>query len=353
MSDRRKSNADSSASASSNVSGSLPFANDAIFRIEREVEERFRKWATDLVTDRQWADILERRSRPRPFDTDARQQKRELFLIVKRFARRYKGLLEIAVVEYCREIGEAWWRVGIPSTPMDAEDVWRRGCQFAERFTVDEYASPWGGFFMLKASPTADPTLRDDEKAEMEVVADEFQEANALWTLFDQAAKIVLIPATVEEPTGPDYVWREYVRYASGWKNDSAERAKNQFSVVTTTPNKLAPAESAAPIDQDEVFKHSPDYRSIRFNGMSFTLTTQQTQIVMMLHEAYVAGLPDVGIEEIFDRLGRPERSKYSRLRDSFKEANESLWGSLVISGERRGTHRLNLSLGNSNKRKV
>lgn len=233
MIDRKKVDPNSRVSARGKPEGRLLVPDDAIIRIELEVEERVRQSITQLVTSSEWADILRRRLRPRLFDTDTRQQRSELLLIVERFARKYKWLLENAVVEYCREIGQACRGSGLPSASMDQEDAWQRGCQFAERFTMGEYEEPWVGSFMLKPSPTSDPTLRDDEPDE-EAITGEFQEAGVLARLFDDAACSVKVAAEAEGFTGPQYVWREFAWHVDGWKKDSASRAKNQFLIVTT-----------------------------------------------------------------------------------------------------------------------
>jgi hypothetical protein len=248
VSDHKNGNANSCASARDKTEWPLLLPAEAIIRIELEVEERVRQSITHLVTNPEWADILGRRSRPRQFDTDTRHQRRELLLIVASFARKYKKLLEGAVVEFCREIGQACRKAGHPGTPADAEHAWQRGCQFAERFTIGEYAEPWGGFFMLKPSPTAYPLLRDDE-ADAETITGEFQKANALIRLFDDVAHSVKVAAEAEGLTGLDYVWREYATHADGWKNGSASRAKNQFLIVTEAISKaiaLVPPQATA-----------------------------------------------------------------------------------------------------------
>jgi hypothetical protein len=85
-------------------------------------------------------------------------------------------------------------------------------------------------------------------------------------------------------------------------------------------------------------FTHSADYRSIRFNGQTHTLTTNQATIIRILHEAFQRGTPSVGKAML---LGAVE-AETSRVRDSFK--GSPLWGTLVVKGGRRGTYRLGAS---------
>ena len=99
------------------------------------------------------------------------------------------------------------------------------------------------------------------------------------------------------------------------------------------------PQKSDAMPKADEPFTASVDYRSIRWRGKSHSLTTRQAQVVQMLHEAHLAGIPELSGVQILERVGAPN----SRLRDSFKASD--LWGTgkLIIQGSRRGLYRLNL----------
>ena len=84
-------------------------------------------------------------------------------------------------------------------------------------------------------------------------------------------------------------------------------------------------------------FVPSPDYRSVNFRGKVFSFTSRQAQVVEMLHKAFNSGAPDLGKDYILAELG----SRNSRLRDTFK--NHGAWNFLIVSGTKRGTHRLNL----------
>ncbi len=85
-------------------------------------------------------------------------------------------------------------------------------------------------------------------------------------------------------------------------------------------------------------FQHSNDYRSVVFGGQQHTLTSQQAHVVKMLHQAYSSGTPDLGKDYILEELETPA----SRLRDTFKSSR--LWGTLIVTGTKRGTYRLNLN---------
>jgi hypothetical protein len=100
----------------------------------------------------------------------------------------------------------------------------------------------------------------------------------------------------------------------------------------------ILPKSDAMPGDHEE-FNHSADYRSIRWQGSSYLLTPRQAQIVQILHEAYIAGTPELSNACILEKL----EATTSRLRDSFKGTD--LWGTgkMIIPCERRGMYRLNL----------
>jgi hypothetical protein len=104
------------------------------------------------------------------------------------------------------------------------------------------------------------------------------------------------------------------------------------------SPSEVLPKTDTIPED-DEEFKHSDDFRSIRWMGKEYSLTPQQAQIVQVMYEALVGGTPEISNVHILDRLGNPT----SRLRDSFRRTD--LWGDgkLIIPGKKRGLYRLNL----------
>jgi hypothetical protein len=87
----------------------------------------------------------------------------------------------------------------------------------------------------------------------------------------------------------------------------------------------------------ETLFTHAPDYRSVSLRGQRYSLTTQQAQVVEMLHTAHESGNPELSGAYIMERLGTPG----SRLRDTFK-TNRSAWEALIVPGKTKGAHRLN-----------
>lgn len=98
----------------------------------------------------------------------------------------------------------------------------------------------------------------------------------------------------------------------------------------------IASKDSASPAQRE--FTHSPDYRSVTLRGEMHKLTSQQAQMIEILHRAHKDGNSDVSIAHILERLERAS----SRWHDTFK-SNPNAKKALVKSGARRGTLRLNL----------
>jgi len=90
---------------------------------------------------------------------------------------------------------------------------------------------------------------------------------------------------------------------------------------------------------EKRIFIHSADYRSIKYNGIPYLLTKNQSTIIKRLHEAHLNGTPALGKDGLLSAI----EAETSRVRDSFK--GSPLWGILIVSNCRpRGTYRLNLN---------
>lgn len=85
-------------------------------------------------------------------------------------------------------------------------------------------------------------------------------------------------------------------------------------------------------------FIHSDDYTSVRANGQSFLLTTNQSMVIRALHEAHKRKTywltKDYLLETVLDTIS-------NRLLDTFK-SNKTAWDDLIVN-DRRGRYRLNL----------
>ena len=91
-------------------------------------------------------------------------------------------------------------------------------------------------------------------------------------------------------------------------------------------------------VQGETAFRAGDDYRCVWKDGQEFTLTTSQAAVIQCLHEHHERGTPDVGQVHLLDRAG--VRSK--RLTHVFKN-NMTAWKTLVATGDRKGTYRLDI----------
>jgi 7-cyano-7-deazaguanine synthase in queuosine biosynthesis len=84
--------------------------------------------------------------------------------------------------------------------------------------------------------------------------------------------------------------------------------------------------------------RHSPDYRTVVWQGRELTLTLQQARVVQLLHEQPAQGTPEIGQAFILEHL---DLTATSRLRDVFR--GSPAWRTLVTQGRRKGTYRLDI----------
>ncbi len=87
-----------------------------------------------------------------------------------------------------------------------------------------------------------------------------------------------------------------------------------------------------------DIFSHSPDFRSIYYKSSKYSLTTAQASCVQILYEQWKNKTPEISAEYILTTIGYYSQ----RLSDLFKK--HSAWGKLIISGNTRGTYRLNIA---------
>jgi hypothetical protein len=84
--------------------------------------------------------------------------------------------------------------------------------------------------------------------------------------------------------------------------------------------------------------QHSPDFRSVVFEGKVYCFTATQAKIIEVLWEAWENGTPSIGAAYLLEAA----EAKSSRLVDIFR--GSPAWGTLVVDGESKGTKRLNLT---------
>lgn len=85
--------------------------------------------------------------------------------------------------------------------------------------------------------------------------------------------------------------------------------------------------------------RHSPDFRSVFWRGQTFTFTANQAAAVAILWKAADQGTPDVGDAYVLEQVD----SESTKLQNTFRSRTGAhpAWGTLVIPGKSKGTHRL------------
>jgi hypothetical protein len=86
--------------------------------------------------------------------------------------------------------------------------------------------------------------------------------------------------------------------------------------------------------------KAGPGFRTVVAGGvLHFEFTPQQAKVVEQLWRAAQAGTPDVPDAVLLETAD----SEATRLRDVFRPGGklDNAWGSLIVQGDRQGTHRL------------
>lgn len=140
-------------------------------------------------------------------------------------------------------------------------------------------------------------------------------------------------PIVHDDTSGQDrFVWcaerpTPGTRYRFTWSFGDQREMEVRDEIERLLTAKLAPV--------SEGQSHSPDYRSIVWDGIAYTLTTIQAAAVEALWEAYTRGAPEVSQEWLLESIG----SDAKRLRDLFRR--HPAWRQVIVQGRRRGTYRL------------
>lgn len=108
-----------------------------------------------------------------------------------------------------------------------------------------------------------------------------------------------------------------------------------RVSTVTVELEDGSRFELRVPTNYVSVFTHSPDYRTVVWRGRSFQFSPSKAIVVQALHEANLAGMPDVAGADLIERA----ESNSNRMSDLFRD--DPAWNTLIISGIAKGTYRL------------
>lgn len=185
--------------------------------LEAAIEDRFRDWASELVTRERWHNAL-RDLNAGPFHEDSKWREKQLLGVVREFSGDYTSLLEKAVIESTRELRAMIQGRKITLNEKSRHEVIDGTFRFVQRFTTGAYERPWEGFFML---PPADSGEVPDERT----LGVDFQRGNSLARLFQEAQDRL----TSETVTALFLQETE----AGKWRGRAGQRASNELRLVT------------------------------------------------------------------------------------------------------------------------
>ena len=83
--------------------------------------------------------------------------------------------------------------------------------------------------------------------------------------------------------------------------------------------------------------RHSPDFRSVNWFGVSYAFTALQAACVAVLWNAWENGTPDVSGERMLESSDNDRDTK--RIDTVFQ--NHPAWKTMIVSGDTKGTYRL------------
>ncbi len=200
-----------------------------------------------------------------------------------------------------------------------------------EEFTVDEAACLWF---------EVDPYNRRGAPCDIQ------SKVKTIYNVLEEARRGGKIEQTT--PTGPNaWMAMPFTPKLSrqGLKNYAGDKGLTPLFLFPEEREKIGAETSGPSLEgkdpsskNEQVFKHSDDFRSVNLRGEQFTLTPQQAQAVEILHQAYLNDTPDLSQESILDRIGTTS----TRLSDTFR-SDQKIWKTLIAQGAKRGTFRLNI----------
>ena len=110
-----------------------------------------------------------------------------------------------------------------------------------------------------------------------------------------------------------------------------------ELEKIAQTAPQPDPPPISEPSPEPQEFEHSPDYRRVDWQGKKFRFSPMQSRVVRLLHEEFKEGRDELGAAVLLD--GSDSTGEY--VRDIFRR--HCAWGTLIIKGEGKGTHKLNL----------
>jgi hypothetical protein len=103
----------------------------------------------------------------------------------------------------------------------------------------------------------------------------------------------------------------------------------------TVVEPSLKKPEDATAENRELEFAHSPDFRSVRWFGATYTFTENQAPRVGLLWQNWEKGTPDVGRQALLDAV---EESSGQHIAHVFRDC--PAWGTMIVSAK-KGSYRL------------
>jgi hypothetical protein len=217
LSEHKKNSSKSGGPTGAKEGSAGPLPKEALLYAKREIEERFRGWAFALVSAQKWDGYRKRLLEI----ADREQRRRSALHTVWLFACEYVKLLERAMAEHVELLTQTLLAYGTPRKRIEWQEVLEETLEFTELFTMGEYTKPWTGTFLLLPRSTDPHPKSLHAIPDAHVVRYDFQMVVTSW--FDEWA------ATTE-----DVQERFSCEVCSkDWRNHAADRARNQFQLVS------------------------------------------------------------------------------------------------------------------------
>jgi hypothetical protein len=161
-----------------------------------------------------------------------------------------------------------------------------------------------------------------------------------LWVLEGELAELyAYLNAGIASETGmPELQSSSLGKLPKVKKAASGRGKRSVFPRLSRKSTKASDSAAARKSPQDLPFAHSYDYRTVTVRGKTYRLTSQQAQMINILHEAHKNGTPELSIAGILEQLEK----KSSRWQDTWK-TNKRARIALIQSGERKGALHLKL----------
>ena len=142
--------------------------------------------------------------------------------------------------------------------------------------------------------------------------------------------------------TGSGKLMLEVLSEELGAKGAVVTDVRDELCTLPPGPNAedapAAPPSKSEFSPEPQEFVPSPDYRRVDWRGKKFHFSPMQSHVVRLLHKEFQRGRGELGDAWVLEGVG--SHGKY--LRDIFRR--HGAWGTLIIEGENKGTHKLSLS---------